>query len=287
MNHLKNYEEYNLSEQFNINARGAVSYISRMLGWGDKEAEVGESPVSGSVNVVNANISTDVKKNAEAVMEAMKRHGITNPYTQKAILGTIGKECGFVPQNEIGYGNTSNERIRKIFGRRITVSDAELERIKRDDVKFFDMVYGSAATKVFGFNTGNTQPGDGYKYRGRGFNGITFKSGYERMQKTLETQGKLGRTVNIVQNPDQLNDIDVAAEAAVLYFINGANNETMQRKYGLRDINQFKDQQSALKGIVNINAGLGNNIEGTYLASLEKATQWADKFKTDSLSNIA
>jgi hypothetical protein len=60
----------------------------------------------------------------------------------------------------------------------------------------------------------------------------------------------------------------------------------MQRKYGLKDINQFKDQQTALKGIVNINAGLGNNIEGNYLASLEKATQWADKFKLDS-SNIA
>lgn len=284
MNHLKNYQEYQLNEQ--VNPKGAVAYISKMLGWGEKEAESSVSPVSGNVNIGSAIVSTDVKKNIEAVMEAMKRHGITNPFTQRAILGTIGKECGFVPQNEIGYGNTSNERIRKIFGRRITVSDADLNLIKKDDVKFFDLVYGSAATKVFGFNTGNTQPGDGYKYRGRGFNGITFKSGYERMQKVLQTQGKLNRPIDIVQNPDQLNEIDVAAEAAVLFFINAANNETMQRKYGLKDINQFKDQQTALKGIVNINAGLGNNIEGNYLASLEKATQWADKFKLDS-SNLA
>jgi len=284
MNHLKNYQEYQLNEQ--VNPRGAVAYISKMLGWGEKEAESSVSPVSGNVNIGSAIVSTDVKKNIEAVMEAMKRHGITNPFTQRAILGTIGKECGFVPQNEIGYGNTSNERIRKIFGRRITVTDADLNLIKKDDVKFFDLVYGSAATKVFGFNTGNTQPGDGYKYRGRGFNGITFKSGYERMQKVLQTQGKLNRPIDIVQNPDQLNEIDIAAEAAVLFFINAANNETMQRKYGLKDINQFKDQQTALKGIVNINAGLGNNIEGNYLASLEKATQWADKFKLDS-SNIA
>lgn len=284
MNHLKNYQEYQLNEQ--VNPKGAVAYISKMLGWGEKEAESSVSPVSGNVNIGSAIVSTDVKKNIEAVMEAMKRHGITNPFTQRAILGTIGKECGFVPQNEIGYGNTSNERIRKIFGRRITVTDAELNLIKKDDVKFFDLVYGSAATKVFGFNTGNTQPGDGYKYRGRGFNGITFKSGYERMQKVLQTQGKLNRPIDIVQNPDQLNEIDIAAEAAVLFFINAANNETMQRKYGLKDINQFKDQQTALKGIVNINAGLGNNIEGNYLASLEKATQWADKFKLDS-SNIA
>ena len=284
MNHLKNYQEYQLNEQ--VNPKGAVAYISKMLGCGEKEAESTVSPVSGNVNIGSAIVSTDVKKNIEAVMEAMKRHGITNPFTQRAILGTIGKECGFVPQNEIGYGNTSNERIRKIFGRRITVTDADLNLIKKDDVKFFDLVYGLAATKVFGFNTGNTQPGDGYKYRGRGFNGITFKSGYERMQKVLQTQGKLNRPIDIVQNPDQLNEIDVAAEAAVLFFINAANNETMQRKYGLKDINQFKDQQTALKGIVNINAGLGNNIEGNYLASLEKATQWADKFKLDS-SNLA
>ena len=133
----------------------------------------------------------------------------------------------------------------------------------------------------------NSQPGDGYKYRGRGFNGITFKSGYEKMQKVLETQGKLNKSFNIVQNPDQLNDIDIAAEAAVLYFINGANNQTMQNKYGLRDINQFKDQATALKGIVNINAGLGNNIEGHYLASLERATDWSNKFTLDNTSNLA
>ena len=284
MNHLKNYQEYQLNEQ--VNPKGAVAYISKMLGWGEKEADSGVSPVSGDVNIRSAAVSTDVKKNVQAVMDAMKRHGITNPFTQRAILGTIGKECGFVPQDEIGYRNTSNERIRRIFGDRITVSDAELERIKKDDVKFFDLVYGAPATKYLKFNTGHTQPGDGYKYRGRGFNGITFKSGYEKMQKVLQTQGKLNRPIDIVQNPDQLNEIDVAAEAAVLFFINAANNEIMQRKYGLRDINQFKDQESALKGIVNINAGLGNDIAGNYLQSLTKATEWANKFQLDS-SNLA
>ena len=284
MKHLKSIHEFDIvNEQLFKKEASIFSNLFKP----DKDPSVQESPVGGSVNIKNSNISTDVKKNAQAVIEAMNRHGINNPYTQKAILGTIGKECGFVPQDEIGYGNTSNDRIRKIFGKRITVSDSELSSIKKDDVKFFDMVYGAQATKVFGFNTGNSQPGDGYKYRGRGFNGITFKSGYEKMQKALETQGKLNKSFNIVQNPDQLNDIDIAAEAAVLYFINGANNQTMQNKYGLRDINQFKDQATALKGIVNINAGLGNNIEGNYLASLERATDWSNKFTLDNTSNLA
>ena len=284
MENLKNMEEF-LNEQVNTNA--AYGLFQSLLGIGDKETKVGESPIDGTITQIP--VSGDKAKNIQAIMDAMKRHDITNPLTQRAILGCIGKECGFIPVNEIGYGNTSNDRIRKIFGKRITVSDAELSSIKKDDVKFFDLVYGAPATKALGFNTGNTAPGDGYKYRGRGFNGITFKSGYQRYQDIIKTQGKLpaGKNVDIVNNPDQLNDIDIAAEAAVLFFINGANNSTMQSKYGTKDINSFKDQDTALKAIVNINAGLGNNISGTYLGGLEKATAIANQFKIDTQNNIA
>lgn len=286
MKHLKSIDEFKqMNEQLFGNYAKKLSNL--LFGDSEKDQKVGDSPVSGSVS--NASISGDKGKNIQALMDAMKRHGITNPYTQRAILGTVGKECGFVPQNEIGYGNTSNDRIRKIFGKRITVSDAELNTIKKDDVKFFDLVYGAAATKVFGFNTGNTAPGDGYKYRGRGFNGITFKSLYQKYQDLIKTKGKLNRSVDIVSNPDQLNDIDVAAEAAVLYFINGANNAVMERKYGTRDINSFKDQDTALKAMVNLNAGLGNDITNSYLGGLQKATEIANKFTItpDGAQNIA
>ena len=159
----------------------------------------------------------------------------------------------------------------------------------RDDVRFYDMVYGQAATKSFGWNTGNTAPGDGYKYRGRGFNGITFKSLYQKYQDMLNKDNKLGRKVDIVNNPDQLNEIDVAAEAAVLFFISGAKNDVMQRKYGTKDINAFTDQNTALKGIVNINAGLGNDVGTDFLGGLQKATDIANQFNisTSGVSNMA
>jgi putative chitinase len=286
MKHLKSIEEFKA-----VNEQLFGDYTRKLSGllFGDPNdtTKMGESPISGSIT--NIPVSGDKAKNVQALMDAMKRHGITNPYTQKAILGTVGKESGFVPKNEIGYGNTPNDRIRKIFGKRITVSDAELESIKKDDVKFFDMVYGQNATKSFGWNTGNTAPGDGYKYRGRGFNGITFKSLYQKYQDLLNKDNKLGRTVDIVNNPDQLNDIDVAAEAAILFFINGANNDVMQRKYGTKDINAFTDQNTALKGIVNINAGLGNDVGNDYLGALQKATDIANQFtvSTTGASNMA
>ena len=286
MKHLKSIEEFKaVNEQLFGDYGKKLSNV--LFGDPNDQSKTGESPISGSIT--NIPVSGDKAKNVQALMDAMKRHGITNPYTQKAILGTVGKESGFIPQNETSYRNTSNDRIRKIFGKRITVSDAELETIKKDDVRFYDMVYGQAATKNFGWNTGNTAPGDGYKYRGRGFNGITFKSLYQKYQDMLNKDNKLGRTVDIVNNPDQLNEIDVAAEAAVLFFISGAKNDTMQRKYGTKDINTFTDQNTALKGIVNINAGLGNDVSGTYLGGLEKATAIANQFNitTTGASNMA
>lgn len=279
MKHLKSIEEFKA-----VNEQLFGDYGKRLsdaiFGDPNDPSKTGASPISGSIS--NIPVSGDKAKNVQALMDAMKRHGITNPYTQRAILGCIGKESGFIPQNEISYKNTSNDRIRKIFGKRITVSDLDLDIIKKDDVRFYDMVYGQAASKHFGWNTGNTAPGDGYKYRGRGFNGITFKSIYQKYQDILNTTNKLGKKVDLVNNPDQLNEIDVAAEAAILFFINGANNNTMQRKYGTKDINSFTDQTTALKGIVNINAGLGNDVSGTYLGGLEKATAIANQFTISS-----
>lgn len=281
MENLKNMDEF-LNEQVNTGA--AYGLFKSLLGIGDKDTELGESPVEGTISEIP--ISGDKGKNIKAIMEAMKRHNITNPYTQRAILGCIGKESGFIPQSELSYGNTPNSTIRKIFGKRINVNDTDLSEIKKDPQKFFDMVYGASATKSLGFNTGNTSPGDGYKYRGRGFNQITFKSAYQRYQDMLKEQGKLQKNIDLINNPDQLNDVDIAAEAAVLFFINGANNSTMKSKYGTKDINSFKDQNTALKAIVNINAGLGNNIDSS-LAGLEKASSIANQFKIDTQNNIA
>ena len=99
---------------------------------------------------------------------------------------------------------------------------------------------------VYGKKYGNDSPGDGYKYRGRGFNQITFKGSYKKNQDLINKENKLGRTVDLINNPDQLNDVQVAAEAAILFFKTKSQSDTMQRKYGTKDINSFKDQDTAL-----------------------------------------
>lgn len=270
MKHLKSIKEFRLvNEQLFKEGDNLMKLLA-----GEK---LEDSPVGGSVTL-KGSISGDKAKNAQAIINSMNKHGITNPYTQKAVLGVIGKECGFVPRNESSYSNTSSARIRSIFGSRVSkMTDAQIDQLKKNDETFYNYLYGG--------RYGNS-PNEGYKYRGRGFNGITFKGIYQNMQKLLDKIGKLDRKVDIVANPDVLNDIDVAAECAVLYFLDRSSNPAMYRKYGVKDINGFKDLETALKAMVNANAGWGNDLNTPFMAeNLDKARNIAQQFNVSDVNN--
>ena len=102
--------------------------------------------------------------------------------------------------------------------------------------------------------------------------------------------GKLDRKVDLVANPDVINDIDVAAESAVLYFIDRASSPEMNKKYGVKDLNGFKDEETAVKAMVHANAGWGSNMNSPFLAtSLNKAKDMAKQFSIADLgqNNLA
>ena len=62
----------------------------------------------------------------------MNKEGITDPYAQVGILSVIKKESGFKPKSEVSYRKTSNERLRKLFGKRLEkYSDSEKGKVKR------------------------------------------------------------------------------------------------------------------------------------------------------------
>lgn len=141
----------------------------------------------------------------------MVSQGITNPKDQIGILATIGKESGFIPKSEYSYSTTPNKRLRELFTTRLDPYDeAALNALKKDDVKFYDVIYGPNKWNK------HTESGDGYKYRGRGFNGITFKASYEKYSDLLG--------IDLINNPDLLNDPKIAARAAIMLFKNGLKN---------------------------------------------------------------
>lgn len=210
-------------------------------------------------------------ENIAALEDAMDRHGITNEFARKAILGVVSKESPNLA-SEIDYSSTSNERIREVFGERVaSLSDSQLNSLKANPTAFWDRVYGPTDPTGKGAKYGNTEPGDGERYRGRGFNGITFKSNYKNLQSVFNKIGKLktDTTVNIVDNPELLEEPDIAAEFAILYYIDSF------KRMG-KDVNKYNDLESAVTDYVRATAGWGSDITtGVKAQGFAKALDYA------------
>jgi predicted chitinase len=227
--------------------------------------------ISGTWTTVVGKLQTlyagEKYNNIKILVNEMISQGITNPYAQIGILCTIGKESNYIPKFETGYSNTGNDRLRTLFGSRISqFNDAELEVLKKDDIKFFDYIYGYKVnpskpgwSQNGKWDTKNSQPGDGWKYRGGGFNQITFKSGYEKYGKIVG--------LDLVTNPDLLNDVNTAAKAAVTFMVKGLKNKNI-------DQSSFTDADSAIRIFVAINHG-GNFTDRGY----SKASTYSGNFR--------
>ena len=181
----------------------------------------------------------DVKSNLELMKGALMKQGITDPAMIKATLANVMKETGGknVTENLAGYKNTSNERIRKIFGSRAQgKSDEELNAIKGDEKQMGEMVYGGSSK--IGKSMGNTEPGDGWKYRGRGFIQLTGKNNYSAASKAIYGDDRL------VKNPDLVNDPSVAAEVSAWFM--KKNTGGMAKTLGMDTGNMSQDQANVL-----------------------------------------
>lgn len=208
---------------------------------------------TGEIDLDNSGYDTTQKSNIKLMIDAMKEEGITDPNSQIGVLSVIAKESGFKPKDEIDYSSTSNSRIRSIFGKRVSkLSDSELDSVKRDPKRFFDLVYGG--------RFGNA-PDEGYKYRGRGFNGLTFKGNYKKYGNMIG--------VDLVSNPDLANDPKVAAKLAVAFFTKGKSGDSLPK---------FQNKEEATKYFANINSGGGSTF------GLDKALAASEKFDIKNLA---
>jgi predicted chitinase len=181
--------------------------------------------LKGHVEIVG-NVTREQEDNIKLMIQYMNDSDITDPVAQIGILSVIGKESDYVPQTEIGYGGTPNSRIREKFGNRVPSDDDELDELKSDDEKFFNAVYGGRF---------ENEDDEGYLYRGRGFNQLTFKSNYRIYGKKVRK--------NLVADPDLVNEPDIAAAVAVEFFTKGA------------PVPEFKSISDAVTYFTNLNAG--------------------------------
>jgi len=215
-------------------------------------------------------LSTTQKNNIAFIIKRMKEKGITNPISQAGILAVVSKESGFIPKSEISYKNTSNDRIRSIFYKLRNYSDADLNTLKASDENFFNKIYGGMY--------GNSST-EGYKYRGRGLNQLTFKGNYQAIAP------KIG--VDIVTYPDKMNELPVATDALIQYFLDRFTAAPVDKlsAYNSTGINDFKNITDSVNAAYHANAGWGHSVnavknDGT--GGHEKALSRGDGFLTMS-----
>jgi putative chitinase len=208
--------------------------------------------------------------NQQIVVDALKKAGITNNYSIAAIMAIISKESGFVPKSEISYANTSNARIKSIFSKTRTLTDAQLTALKKNEVNFFNFVYGG---KHLNSST------EGYKYRGRGFNQLTFKGNYI-------TYGRLVGA-DLVNNPDLANNVKIASDIVAQYFLKTFkdNQKLVESRYKVKNINDFKDTKNAVNAFYNANAGFGKDTSRTNYEGKTRALNIVDSFLEYVLAN--
>jgi predicted chitinase len=205
-------------------------------------------------------LNQDQKKNMELVTAALKKQGLTDPKYIAATLGNVMKETGGKSISEnMNYAGTSNDRIRKIFGSRAAgKTDQELDAIKKDPSQMGEMMYGSK-TKM-GQQMGNNEPGDGFKYRGRGFIQLTGKNNYAAASKAIYGDDRL------VKNPDLVNDPAVAAEVSAWYMKKGQTG--MAKKLGIDTGNMSQADANLLAtsqiagGDIRKKGAIGQEISG-------------------------
>lgn len=112
----------------------------------------------------------------------LAKHGITTPLRLAHFLAQCLHETGGLAIARES-GNYRAERILQIFGagrHSAAVTPEEATKLAGDGPKLFERVYGLGNPKK-AQELRNTQPGDGWKYRGGGILQTTGRGNYRRM----------------------------------------------------------------------------------------------------------
>ncbi|MEJ7745552.1 MAG: peptidoglycan-binding protein [Luteimonas sp.] len=134
--------------------------------------------------------------------------GIREPRELAAFMGQMQIESGRFNsmQERLGY---SGERLLEVFPNRNGMNtQAEADAIARGGQESVaNAIYGDTWGRR---NLGNTEPGDGWRFHGRGYVQLTGRDNYERAARELR--------IDVVNNPDIAADRETAARIAVHYW---------------------------------------------------------------------
>lgn len=154
---------------------------------------------------------TTVNAIVRAGPEIFKQYGLTSDLRLAHFMAQLSHECGggtIIRENM----NYSASRLMQIFGvghHSAKVTEAEAQQLAHHPEQIAERVYGLGNSKK-AKELGNTQPGDGYAYRGNGMLQLTGRDSHRRVGKTVG--------VDLEGNPKQLEDPVVSLKVAAAEF---------------------------------------------------------------------
>lgn len=176
------------------------------------------------VRLVAPNARTNYLAAFDAGDALLAQHGITTHLRLAHFLAQVMHETGGLTIDEEN-GDYSAERLVAVFGgRRHRVTSAEAREIAHKPERIFDRVYGTAGLnnpKILARELGNADPGDGYRYRGRGILQTTGRGNYRRIGQ------KCG--VDFESNPDLVLSAEHALKPALAEWTEGKLNAAADR----------------------------------------------------------
>lgn len=140
------------------------------------------------------------------IENALRAQGITNDAFINSIMGAINKESrGRNISENLNYSGSSAKRLRGLFSKLRGLSDAEIDRLKKNPQEF--------ANRVYGDRLGNKEEGDGWRFRGRGPLQLTGRANYAKASQELFGDDRL------LRNPDLILEDDNVAAQTTAWFI--------------------------------------------------------------------
>ena len=192
-------------------------------------------------------MNINIGPNTLRVYEYLKNKNL-QPNVIKNIMGNLVKESNmeFNKSENLNYStikiakNSGIENINKL-------KNSEIKKLLNSPEDFANTAYAN--------RMGNTEPDDGYKYRGRGYIQITGKDNYQMIADALGMP-------EIVENPDLILDNPKIALDAMYAYVekNNLNDPKLTTKQAIDKINPGLKQQDKNKRAKDIETAVSSKV---------------------------
>lgn len=143
-------------------------------------------------------------------MEAFDKYFVYTPLRMAHVIAQVGHESGGFARLEENLNYRSADRLVAVFGSRNGLDRNTAFKMVGNPVQIANFVYGGEWGRR---NLGNTQPNDGWFFRGGGLIQLTGRANYTKASKALG--------IAITELPDLVRkDEGIAAQAAMWWLWN-------------------------------------------------------------------